>query len=210
MKKIIITESQHNILLEELNTKEDVFQYLKSLPKKFKIQTRYGNYPRKTYSDGLSTALNYNPITKLYLDILRTQKKTTTLMPIPDNMDNTPYDILNNIIKATEKFYVQADRSKSTGFMNNMDPEQQREMENRFVNAIAHRLMSALLYEDYFNVNFRNNLHMEVSKLIIPQSPEDMKKLYKVIEEKDGPINVSLFFGSVIPIVNLIEKDTLM
>jgi len=37
-----------------------------------------------------------------------------------------------------------------------------------------------------------------------------MKKLYEVIEEKDGPINVSLFFGSVIPIVNLIEKNTLM
>ena len=72
------------------------------------------------------------------------------------------------------------------------------------------RLMSALLYEDYFNVNFRNNLHQEVLKLIIPQSPEDMKKLYEVIEEKDGPINVSLFFGSVIPIVNLIEKNTLM
>lgn len=196
--------------MEQLNTKEDVFQYLKSLPKKFKIQTRYGNYPMKIYPDGLSTALNYNPITKLYLDTLRSQKKTTSLMPVPDNMDNTPYDILNNILKATEKFYTQADRNKSTGFMSNMDPEQQREMENKFINAISFRLMSGLLYEDYFNVKFRNNLHQEVSKLIIPQSPEDMKKLYKVISEKDGPINVSLFFGSVIPIVNLIEKDTLI
>jgi hypothetical protein len=209
MKKIVITKNQLKLLREQLDnieTKEDIFNYLRSLPKKFKIQTKYGYYPIKIYDDGFSTAINYNPITKLYLDIFRAQKKTTTLMPIPDNIDVKPYNILNDIIKAVQKFPVEVDNDKTIQ-IGNMTKEQQRKLDNGLVTALCHQLMCALLYEDYFNTDFsRGNVHKEVQKLNVPQTEEDITVLSNQLKNKESVIRHILFFADTDPIIRLIES----
>lgn len=205
MKKIIITENQFNFLSERFN-EEDIFNYLKSLRGKFKIQTRHGDYPLKIYNDGLSTALNYNPITKFYLDYLKLMKKTTTIMPTPEQMNPNPYNRLNDIIKALDNFPVEVNK---TAMIVIGDPtyEQRRDLENSGVKNRCVQMMSALLYEDYFNIDFRyGRFHDEVMKLQIPRSEEDIKKLYDIFMDKDGTIYPPLFFADSNPIVRLLEK----
>jgi len=190
-----------------MKTREEIFNYLRSLPNKFKIQTKYGNYPIKVYNDGLSTALNYNPITKLYLDELRKMKKTTSLMPVPGIMDPTPYNHLNDILIAVDNFPVNVDKEQ-TYVIGNPTKEQRRDLENSGVKIRCFQIMCGLLYEDYFGVDFRYvNFHQEVPNLIIPQSEEDIKTLYDIFMDKEGKIYSGLFFADSDPIVRLIERE---
>ena len=190
--------------MEQIKTKEDVFNYLRTLPNKFKIQTKYGNH-RMILSDGFSTAINYNPITKLYLDILRANKKTTSLMPVPARIDSKPYNTLNEIIKATEKFKVNTNDEEEIT-IGNMSPNQSRHLQNTLVSAICSQLMCALLYEDYFNTDFRyGNAHEEASKLLTPKNEQEIENLYKEWTSKKSKIEQILFFADSDPIIRLIE-----
>lgn len=189
-----------------METREDIIKYLQSLPNKFKIQTKYGNYPKKVYEDGLSTAMNYNPITKFYLDYLRGMKKTTTLMPVPGRMDPRPYNILNDILKAVPNIPI-PEIKQNYGDDHLLTDERWIEIRHHGVENRCYQLMSGLLYEDYFNLDFRYaRFHNEVMKLFIPKSEEDIKKLYDIFMDKDGTIYPPLFFADTIPIVRLLEK----
>ena len=57
------------------------------------------------------------------------------------------------------------------------------------------QLMDALVTENYFGNVFRNSIHDEIKKIIIPSNKEELLKLVKEISKNDNPIRINLFFG---------------
>jgi hypothetical protein len=122
-------------------------------------------------------------------------------MPGPE-LNPEPYDKLNSIISMCDKYHVPVDRKVFTL----LDKEQGKSIDNRFLRMMCFHVMAALLYEDYFNVDFRRgNVHDMVSRLVVEDSPEGLTRLFREITNKDGDINLCLFFADSIEIIRAIE-----
>ena len=158
---------------------DEIFKLIRSMPNKYRLKTKYGDN-LKLYETGIDTALNNGMITKFYLQYLRNNKKTTIILPTP-NLNPEPYEKLNELIN------LYGD-------------------ENHLFKMKCFQMMNILLYEDYFNIDFRyGNGHEIIENLNLPRDEKEFYELNDFFNNKEGAIRHILFFADSNPIVRLIE-----
>lgn len=184
---------------------DEIFNYIKNLPIKFHLSTKYGE-SFKLYPDGINTAINNSAIVRFYLQYLRKTKKTSGVINIP-RLDPNSYRILNELIKILDNLHIPEEKTNEPRTLLGIPDKEKFSMENRLLRANCFQLMNALLYEDFFNVDFRHgNVHDIVNNTQLPTNQEELNKLYEQWNNKEGDIRHILFYADVIPIVHTIEK----
>ena len=198
---MIITEEQlDKITSRDMRNPDEIFNYIRSMPKKYRLLVRWVGID-KQYGDGISTAINTSPITNFYLEYLKKRKKTATVMYGPE-LNPELYDKLNGIITMCDKHHIPP--GEHVPF--SMSSAESNSLDNRLLKQLCFQLMSMLLYEDYFKIDFRRgNVHDMVARLPVEDSPLGLKKLYKIIANKDGEIGLSMFFGVNNELLRVIE-----
>jgi hypothetical protein len=203
-KERLLKENYSNLNTSETDVQK-IFDFIQSQPIKYKLNTKYGE-SFKLYENGIDTALNNSIITHFYLKYLRNNKKSTTILPTPP-LDIKLYDKLNNLIKLCDVYSVEEDKSDKPKSLMDMSDNDKKSLQNRLLRANCFQMMNILLYEDYFNVDFRyGNGHKIIRELTLPKNENDFYELYNKWNDKNGELRHILFYADVIPIVSAIEK----
>jgi len=207
IKKIILEEINNFSDISQSNNPDEIFNYIKSLPGKFTLSTRWGE-SGKLFSDGLNTALNNCPITGFYLAYLRRNKKTTKVLPIPE-INSAPYNKSYDLLKITIDYQGKLEPIDHTQpkFFSDWTKNDHNDLNLKLLYIKCFQIMAALLYEDYFNIKFRYNMHDTINNEInLPKDENEFWKLYELINNKESKINYILFFADSIPIIRTIER----
>jgi hypothetical protein len=184
---------------------DEIVNYIQTLPDKYKLKTKFGESFR-LYNDGIDTALNNSMITHFWIKYHKNNKKTTTLLPIP-NLNSEVYNKLNDLIKLCDFYSVEEDKSDKPKSLLNMSDNDRKSLNNRLLRANCFQMMNILLYEDYFDVDFRyGNGHKIIEDLILPSNEIEFYELFNEWNNKEGKMRHILFYADVIPIVSTIEK----
>lgn len=182
-----------------------IFDMIKNMPAKYKLQTKEGDKFDKLYSDGISTAINNSMVTRFYLKYLKNQKKTTSIMPGP-RLNPTTYDKLNNLIIAIDKFHVPYESSGSTSLLN-MSEKETWDMNYKLLRAMCFQMMNMLIYGEYFDIDFfYGDPHKIVNELNLPQKEEDLREIYNQWSNKEGEVRLLLFRADSNDIIRTIEN----
>jgi len=171
-----------------MKTIEDIFNFMQSIPTKVRI-----NKPYQLYDDGMETAINNSEITKFYSEYMRKNyKKYIKNIPFPSNKMNSSmverFDKLNKIARIFEGF---------------------SDVRMKLIQYLCLHLMDVILFDLYFDVKSRRyNVYEEVDKLEVPDRNDIAECMRFGIKmgDKDGPINLILFFTNVDDIIRLVRN----
>ena len=96
--KKILKEELDNINIVNSNNPSEIFNYIDSLPNKFRVDPKNIEYRiKKLYNNGLNTAMNNSTICKFYLIYFKKSGKNISFIKAP-NLNSILYDKLFNII----------------------------------------------------------------------------------------------------------------
>lgn len=183
------TYFKENNIIDSDNA-DEVFSFIKSQPVKYKILSK-NIYIDKIYDNGFDTAINNTVILKFYLEQLRKNKKTSSIIYVPEKIDYKVYDKLNDILKFGETCEFKEDYVK------------------KFNRLYIFTIFAGLLYETYFGDKILTyaSLHDEINKLKIPTSCEEYFKVFDELYNKDGKIRHAIFFADTVPVIRTIESN---
>lgn len=201
MIRKVLNENQgkiNNLIREQLqlqniissNNPDEIFGFIKSLPEKYKLSTKIGD-SFKLYEDGLKTAINNSQIAIFYLAYLRKQKKSSTVLPIPANIESHTYNKIHELIRMIDSSTLES----NVGDLN-----------TKLFRAMCFHVLQYLLYEDYFGSIFKQNFHKIVEEIQLPNTTKELQELFLEFNNKDGKIRHTLFFGDTIPVVKTIKS----
>ncbi len=182
-----------------------IVSFIKLLPNKYKLKTRFVD-SLNLHDNGIDTAINSSRIASFYLQYHKNSKKSTTVLPTPA-LNSEPYDKLNNLLKLCKLYYVEEEKPNEPKYLTNLSDADRKSLNNRLLKAMCHRMMNALLYEDYFNVDFRyGNAHKIIDKMILPISENELYQLFNNWNNRESDVRGLLFYADTIPVVTIIEK----
>jgi hypothetical protein len=193
-----------------INTRDAdvVFNFIKSMPIKYKLSVKYV-IRQKLFEDGFKTAINNSTIVNFYFEYLKKQHKTSTVINIPDNIDYSVYDKLQELILLCLKYTANRDihdyYDNTKGFLEQSELYHWL-MDMNLLIASCYQMMHILLYEDYFGNIFKQNGHNIVKNIILPKNESELKELFKIFNDNRGEIRSLLFFADCVNIVGLIER----
>lgn len=202
---------KENITLNQvLSTRnvDDIFNYIKNLPIKYKLYNKY-IIGEKLFEDGFKTAINNSRLKKFYLNYVKKLNKTTTIINIPNNIDYSVYNKIQDLIIILNEFEGGRNyrdfEDKSKGLLEQPDIYNFLTDLN-LIRSVCFQTFNLLLYEDYFGNIFKHNTHDLIKNLVLPKNQEDFKELYNDFYDKESKIRYNLFFADCINIIGLIEK----
>ncbi len=187
-----VSKQLDKLLKEELNSDsrdpDEIFQYIKSFPKKYKIEKFAGI---KLFDNGLQTAINNSAITKFYSQYFwKHTKRYPGTIPFPFdklNGNEARFNKLNDLAKIYENH---------------------EDIYFQLVNSMAVRAMDLILYEMYFGIKTRiYDIKEEVDKLILPDKNDEneLKRFVRDFTYKDGEFNHMIFFSLSTDVLRTIE-----
>jgi len=205
--KQIVKRNLRRVLTEQLSDYiiSYIFDMIKNMPVKYRLQTKEGDRFDKLYSDGISTAINNSMVTRFFLKYLKNQKKTTILMPGP-KLNPMTYDKLNNLIVVIDKTHVPFEREESTSLLN-MSEKETWDMNYKLFRSMCFQMMNMLIYDDYFHIDFLyGNPHKIVNDIKFPNTEEELRELYNEWSNKEGQVRLTLFRADSIDVIRTIEN----
>ena len=184
---------------------DKIINFIKSLPNRYKLKTRFVD-SLNLYDNGVDTALNSSRIVSFYLKYHKNNKTTTTILPTPE-LNSELYNKLNDLIKLCDLYYVEEEKSDKPKSLMRISDIDKKSLNIRLFKAMCHQMMNALLYEDYFSVDFRyGNAHNIISDMILPQNEDEFFQLFDNWNNRESKVRGLLFYADAVPIVSTIEK----
>lgn len=196
--------NEYNSDILKSSDPDEIFNFIESLPNKFKLRTSWIT-SHTLYNDGITTAITNSVISRFYLEYLKKLNKKTLIIPTPD-LSPESYDKLFQLIKICDKLLLSDTIDQSTDLLP-LSKQDQSSLNIRLLSANCYQLFNALLYEDYFNIDFRyGNIHQMINDINLPENINEFWEVYKLFNDKKSKIRCCLFFADCLPIPNIIEK----
>lgn len=184
---------------------DKIINFIKQLPNKYKLKTIFVD-SLNLYDNGIDTALNSSRIASFYLKYHKNNKTSTTIIPTPE-LNSELYNKLNDLIKLCNLYYIEEEKSDEPKSLTNISDRDKKSLNVRLFKAMCHQMMNCLLYEDYFNVDFRyGNAHKAVNNMVLPKNENEFYQLFNEWNDRNSDIRGMLFYADVVPVVLTIEK----